>query len=750
MDGVATGNSDRKTELLAPSGNFESLKTAVACGANAVYLGLKEFSARAKADNFSVDELKSAVRYAHLFGVRVYVAINTLIKDSELDAAVKLACEAESSGADAIILQDLGLFLRLGGKVKIPLHASTQLGVHNVYGAKAAKKIGFDRVVLSRETTIGDIKNICCEPDLEVEAFVHGALCVAFSGNCYLSSLVGGYSGNRGKCMQLCRKKYTLAVDGKNSDGYCLSAKDLCRLDDMKRLIELGVMSFKIEGRMRRPEYVGASVAAYREAIDCLSSGEQFDSGALKERLKKVYNRGDYCRGYLGDPTESVVFPFVQGNIGVRIGTVEKVAGGIVVLKTDTPITNNDGLKFVGRDGETGGCLVTDKNKISFEGNVKVGDGVYRTTDVVFNNEIASQKKTIELKYEVDLSVGKVPTAYVSAQGVRAVFSGSEVVAIAKSAPLKKAQVEEIFLKGAEEPFLIKSVAIDMDDNIFMPIGAIKNLRRGAERAIAEKLTNALKQPVFRKNTNIMSDITPQFIYKNLKTLVYADSFEQLNGLNLDLFDAAIYSPRDYSDVEAICRVFADFRKPVFLDTPNIARDRDLSVLKRLFEEINIDCVVANNIYALELFRNKNILLGPEMNLLNSEFPFERIASFESDRIRISDYVIAYSRLPLMTLTHCPKKNASGKCFDCKKPLDGKLVDDRGNNFSLYGIKVGYCYARLLNGVPLYILDELVKRRHEKIVYDFRGVPTDIANAVLSEEAADFPHTHFNCGKALR
>ena len=264
-------------EILAPAGNAESLRAAVSNGANAVYLGLKDFSARAKASNFSLDELSDAIAYAHIFGVKVYIAFNTLIKNSEMKSAIEQIETAAKIGADAFIIQDLGLLNEIRNLTDVPLHASTQMGIHNLYGAEAAKKCGFDRIILSRECTLDDIREIKNNVDIEVETFVQGALCVAFSGNCLFSSLVSGYSGNRGKCLQLCRKKYELDIGGRKSDGYYLSAKDLCLLSDLKSLRDAGVDSFKIEGRMRRSEYVGESVSVYRTLIDNLGNTKAID-----------------------------------------------------------------------------------------------------------------------------------------------------------------------------------------------------------------------------------------------------------------------------------------------------------------------------------------------------------------------------------------------------------------------------------------------------------------------------------------
>ena len=251
-------------EILAPVGNKENLITAINAGADAVYLGLTDFSARKSAENFNFDELKYAVSYAKTFGVKVYLTVNTLVKESELNSFLYAINTAYSCGVDAFILQDifLGKFLKRI-MPEITLHLSTQAGVCNVYGAKLAKRYGFSRVILARETKISDIEEIC--KIIETEVFIQGALCTAFSGHCYFSSFIGGNSGNRGYCKQPCRKEYKYKVNGKTvKKGYLLSLSDLSLQDDIVNLKNLGVKSFKIEGRMRGKEYLSSAILYYK------------------------------------------------------------------------------------------------------------------------------------------------------------------------------------------------------------------------------------------------------------------------------------------------------------------------------------------------------------------------------------------------------------------------------------------------------------------------------------------------------
>ena len=278
------------SEILAPAGDKNSAFAAINAGADAIYLGLKQFSARSSAENFGVEEFAEVVKTAHLFGVKVYVAMNTLVKNTELEAFLRSAAEAWNNGADALIVSDIfvGKFLKQSFP-QICLHLSTQAGVCNAYGARLAKEYGFDRVILARETAIEDIREIA--QIIETEVFVQGALCTCFSGQCYFSSFAGGNSGNRGKCKQPCRKRYSIDRDGFDEYAYRLSLSDLSVGANISKLIDAGVCSFKIEGRMRRPEYVSAAVGYYKNILSGKSDARDLSA------LKRVYNRGNYTSG---------------------------------------------------------------------------------------------------------------------------------------------------------------------------------------------------------------------------------------------------------------------------------------------------------------------------------------------------------------------------------------------------------------------------------------------------------------------
>ena len=308
------------TEILAPAGSEQSAYAALRAGADALYLGMTRFSARESAENFCASSLEKLAREAHLLGAKVYVALNTLVKDGELSDFFSAAREAWNAGADALLLQDV--FLGRSLKALYPemvLHLSTQAGCCNVHGARLAKRCGFSRVVLARETPLGDIAKI--SEVIETEAFVQGALCTAFSGQCYLSSFAGNNSGNRGRCKQPCRKRYSIDRKGFGEYAYALSLSDLSVGERVKELAAAGVTSFKIEGRLRSAAYACAAVEYYR----ALLAGQPAEDAL--SRLKRAFNRGDYTCGLAFGQDKRLLSRAVQGHIGERVGTLSRVRG---------------------------------------------------------------------------------------------------------------------------------------------------------------------------------------------------------------------------------------------------------------------------------------------------------------------------------------------------------------------------------------------------------------------------------------
>ncbi len=292
-------------ELLSPVGDFECLKAAVQNGANAVYLGSSNFSARASATNFNLEELEKAINYATLRNVDVHLALNTLIKNNEFNSALELAKKAYELGVSAIIVQDIGLATYIHKCLPdLPIHASTQMSIHNLEGVLQAKKIGFSRVVLSRELNLNEIEFIRNNTDVELEVFIHGALCISYSGQCLLSSMIGGRSGNRGKCAQACRLPYELVKYSSNNTstidkGFLLSPRDLCGLEFIPNLINYGITSLKIEGRMKTPEYVATVTRIYRKYINMALNNEKYDIDDIDIKdLQQVFNRGGFSKGH--------------------------------------------------------------------------------------------------------------------------------------------------------------------------------------------------------------------------------------------------------------------------------------------------------------------------------------------------------------------------------------------------------------------------------------------------------------------
>ena len=391
-------------DLLSPVGDFECLKSAVQNGADSVYFGANLFSARAFANNFDLNTLQKAIQYAKIRGVKTNLTLNTLIKDSEYDDAFYLATKAYEFGIDAIIVQDLGLAIDLIKSFPdLPIHASTQMTVHNLNGALELQKLGFKRVVLARELSINEIEYICKNTDIEIETFIHGALCISYSGQCLFSSMLGGRSGNRGKCAGPCRLPFDLLENDKKIDSsYLLNTKDLCGLDYIPSLIKAGVKCFKIEGRMKSPEYVSTVTRIYRKYIDLALSKQNY-SVQNKDRLEllQVFNRGMSSTGHLdSEPNKNLIYKQNPSNLGLYLGIVQKYNSrkGYIDLKLKQNIELGDTISLENENGtytiselmDNGKNITSTKlNQLvtlgRIKGNIKPGDKVYKMSSKKLN-----------------------------------------------------------------------------------------------------------------------------------------------------------------------------------------------------------------------------------------------------------------------------------------------------------------------------------------------------------------------------
>jgi len=474
----------RKIELLAPAGSPESLEAAVANGADAVYLGLDEFSARAKAVNFNKDNLRHYVSFCHNRNVRVYVTLNTLLYDNEMQRAFEAACLARNCGADALILQDMGLFHLVKKYIPdIPLHASTQVSINSAAGAAMMKELGFDRVILAREMSLKGITEATAT-GIETEVFVHGARCYSYSGQCLMSSMLGGRSGNRGLCAQTCRLPYTLYDERDRIllSGHLLSLRDTLYLSELNTLRDAGVSALKIEGRMKGPEYVAAVTSVYRKYL-VMESDAGIDKQDLDDLLK-AFNREGFSKGALSErPGFNEFAANKPSDSGFPVGKVTKAAGSGSMVSFNEDIKGNDGLRI----GNEGGYAEREVKSgmssfISIPG--KPGDVVYRTKDNAFNSKYSyseSMKKlpVIPIRARAVIKTGQCPFMEVyDEDGNIGVGSLDSPVERARMNGTPRQRIEEQLRKTGSTDYEITEFDLQCDDGVYIRISDINEIRR--------------------------------------------------------------------------------------------------------------------------------------------------------------------------------------------------------------------------------------------------------------------------------
>lgn len=536
----------KKVELLAPVGSWESLFAAINAGCDAVYLGGYMFGARQFAPNFSNEELKSLIETCHIYGVKVYITVNTLIKEHEVETFIDFIDFLYKNNVDAVIMQDLGM-IDLVRKTypKLEIHASTQLHVHNLEGVKLCEHLGLKRVVLARETDIELVEAIRKETNIEIELFVHGALCVSYSGQCLMSSLIGVRSGNRGACAGTCRLPYKLlSHEGKklNQEDYVLSMKDLCTLEHVKDLIESGVDSFKIEGRMKRPEYVYLAVSLYRQAIDSYYEKGKviIDEHCLNE-LKKIFNR-KFTSGFLFNETNNnITNSFRPNHLGVEIGRVIDNTSKTITIKLSDELNVGDGIRIVNDDI---GCTVTtifkDRKKVSsakvndivtlpFSAKINKNSLVVKTTDIKqiksLKEKIEKINKKIVVTGKITLNIG-LPITLQLSDGINKVIVTGANVSPAKNAPLDNDLIEKQIKKLGATPFVLEQLEIIKDENIYVNNKDLNEIRRLAVQQLVDlriykkeylKQKYNIKVPDFKDNKKLSILLEDSKFYSQIK-----------------------------------------------------------------------------------------------------------------------------------------------------------------------------------------------------------------------------------------
>lgn len=727
----------RKVELLAPAGSIESLYAAINNGADAVYLGGSKFSARAYASNFDNETMKKAVDYCHSYGVKIYVTMNTLLKEKELNEAIKYVGYLYEIGVDALIVQDLGLVSLIQEKYSdFEIHASTQVTIHNGEGAIYFKEKGFTRIVLSRELSLEEIKHISKDLNIETEMFIHGALCVCYSGQCLMSSMIGGRSGNRGRCAQPCRMEYTLKSNNMGEKkAYLLSPKDMCTIENIKDIIDSGAYSLKVEGRMKRPEYVAGVVENYRKAIDKEYYNKKFNVQEGKKVLLQLFNREGFSTAYLrkniGKDMMSYKFP---KNTGVEIGKV--LDNGEIILKESLSL--GDGIRFKDK-GFTLSKILKNKQEVKkaeigdrvtlFPKEYKKGEILYRTSSkelfLSLEESIKPYMKKISLRGEVDFKVNFKIKLKTSFMGKIYEVEG-DIVEKASNKPLDKERIINALKKSGEYPYKLENIEFSAFEEGFIKIASLNNLRRELFDKILKDVTSKYRRKrdikeTLKKDINLKEN-------KELSILYTCCTKEQLKalgelkvkniGVDLSLKSKDRISLKDLEEYKDL---------NLYILTPEIIKEEfDLVVEEIEKASKYIKGVITSNAGIINKFKDKLYLIGDyKLNIFNSkalEFYREDLnnvsLSLELNKKEIKEIgykgaVLCgiYGKTELMVSEYCPIGSSfGGKCKD--KDCNGAcmkdsftLIDRMNEGFKVMTDK--YCRSHILNSLPLNLIDEI-------------------------------------------
>lgn len=725
-----------KPELLAPAGNFEALRAAVENGADAVYLGGKDFSARRYAENFTLEELEKAVDCAHLRGVKVYVTVNTLIKNAELLDAINFLKAVYEMGADAAIVQDLGLVSLIKENIPIELHASTQMTVHSAEGAKLLEQLGFKRVILARELSLEEIKEIKRQVNIELECFVHGALCFSYSGQCLMSSMIGGRSGNRGRCAQPCRKRYALvSSDGKIlCQKYLLSTRDLNTLEHIPDLIDAGIAGFKIEGRMKRPEYVAIVTRAYRNAIDRSSVAEE-----EKRQVEQIFNRGFTSGYFYGNPGRKLMSYDAPDNRGIEIGEVLSLDGSrrkANILLKDT-LRRGDGIELEGNGTiishiEVEGRKVERASAgeiaaIKLDRAVKKGCKVFKTLDAQLIKKAKSTYERPMRKVPVDVKanvrIGK-PFALLfedDAGNIVVETSNSNVERAVRHPLTRDALIQQINRLGGTV-FSLRSLSIDLDGGAIIPFSVIAEVRRRAINALEQKRILKARRKAL-SDLDLDLEAQSRTVQKPFLT-VSAGSLEALKsaiagGADLIYLDYSILS----DEAIELCR---NSNVKLIAHTCRITENGEMEKIKAALPRIaGADGAVAGNLGTLKFLAERtslpvyvdfslNVFNSPAANLLSAKFPCIASITLSPElTLREIKNIALYSKstfecivhglLPLIVSGHCIAGGDPEKCSaPCKRDSYG-LKDEAGYIFPLYFDRS--CRTNILNSRELCMIE---------------------------------------------
>lgn len=728
---IARSGSHRSMKMmenLAPAGNRESLERAIAAGADAVYLGYASFSARAGAGNFDTVALRDAISLAHLHHVRVHVTLNTLVKDAELLEVLSVLRMLSDVQADAVLVQDLGV-LRLARRCfpHLPVHASTQMTIHNAAGVRWCKKMGMQRAVLARECSINEI-TLCAAEGLEIEVFGHGAQCVGVSGQCLFSSMAGERSGNRGRCAQPCRLNYTYR--GKN--GAWLSPRDVCLRDDLPALCRAGACSVKLEGRLKRPEYVAVVAGSYRGAIDAMEQGSFKQAGEAEMRgLRQIFQRGGFMRGYaMGAEDAGVICADRVNHGGVEMGKVLSVRGNLAHALVSLELHDGDGLQirtgsgdqemiYAGHDVPAGGSATL---RLRDGMRVKPGDSVYRLTD---SAQLAAANALSIPSIPVDVWLEAMPgrpLALTVSDGESAATVQAEEVAPAQSRALSQEDALRCLAKMGNTPFALREGHV-RTENAFVAVSALNALRRSALEKLREIRAAAFALPSGEEQEADelllpRADVPPTAVLRSMEQTALVPAGYRL-----------VWYPEDWRE-DALSAGLAALPGGTWLQLPTVCEQATLEMIHRLVcaNTRRLGGVVLGSVGQLGLAWPLPYGAGagiPVMNRRAAQTLFEEGCDFVTASCELTGRELAvltagqppiltpaYGRAQLMLLHHCPARTHLGldhghafcTLCDAGSPdcLRGQTLASRhGFAYPLLRQRLPEgCLVRLMNALP--------------------------------------------------
>ncbi len=669
-------------ELLAPAGNMESLHAAIAAGADAVYMGTASFGARAEA-GFSAEKTKEAVDYAHLYGKKVHITVNTLCKQNELDSVRSVLDTLQNIGADAVLIQDAGVLrIALREFPSLCVHASTQMTIHQPSGIRWLRDIGAARAVLARECDLPTIR-ACCMPGIETEVFVHGALCVSVSGQCGLSSWIGPRSGNRGRCAQPCRLSYTY----RNQTACWLSPADLCGLHALPALLEAGVSSLKIEGRLKRPEYVYIVTSLYRRALDQIRDGSFHpDDPETMEELTQIFSRGQFTNGYAASQEDrGIIYPDYAAARGVLLGTTDgksrHVNGAFLTgIRLLRPLANGDGLHAGDQSVIYSGPDISDGTAVlRLRSSVPPGTNVWRTESEVqlsrareaFDDKRFAAAHPLPVDAELTAYLGTETTLRLTHEGV-SILIGADPPQPADSLPLTEDAAFRSLSRLGGTPFSLNRLTLH-SACAYLPSSALNALRREGIARLTEAVISS-RHPIGKPRPSPASGPLPEPAAPVRFLAVLTSDFSEIPALYRAGADQVLFEPTDFSE-SRLPDYFTETSFPFILQLPPVCPDSVLRSVSRLNQQRGLTLSLGS-IGQLGARLPGSVMCGPGVPVMNGEaerflaeqgirfVTLSRELSLEDikslPKALCSRLMPVYGRPRLMLLTHCPERTYRG------------------------------------------------------------------------------------------